>query len=119
MHFENSKLHKGQFIPEGYLRFLLITIRVEIHSPKIFCIKTSYYVSSASMMSKSSTSIARKALKLDDKVKVIYLCDGGKCCQAVAEKMCVGRTQIINILKRKRKILDNFENNVSSSTSCY
>ena len=38
MHFVNSKLHKGQFIPGGNLRFLLITTRVEIHSPKIFCI---------------------------------------------------------------------------------
>ena len=104
----SNKLHKGKFIPGGYWRYLFITTRVEIHSPEIFCI-----------MSKSSTSINRKALKLDDKVKVIYLCDGGKCCQAVAEKMGVGRTQIINILKRKRKILDNFENNVSSSMSCY
>ena len=39
MHFVNSKLHKGQFIPGGYLRFLLITMRVENHWPKI-----SYYV---------------------------------------------------------------------------
>jgi hypothetical protein len=33
--------------------------------------------------------------------------------------MGVGRTQIMNILKRKREILDDFENNASSSTSCY
>jgi hypothetical protein len=39
MHFMNSELHKGQFIPGGYLRFLLITMRVENHWPKIFCIK--------------------------------------------------------------------------------
>ena len=32
-------------------------------------------------MSKSSTfELARKALKLDDKVKAINLCDGGKSC---------------------------------------
>ena len=50
-------------------------------------------------MSKSSTSVNRKALKLDNKVKVINHCDVGKSCQAV------GRTQIMNILKRKREIL--------------
>ena len=33
-----SKLLKGQFIPGGYLRFLFTTMRVEIHSSKIFCI---------------------------------------------------------------------------------
>jgi hypothetical protein len=70
-------------------------------------------------MSKSSTFVTRKALKLDDKVKAINLCNGGKSCQAVAEEMGDGRTQIMNILKRKRENLDNFENNVSSSTSCY
>ena len=69
-------------------------------------------------MSKSSTSVNRKALKLD-KVKAINHCDVGKSCRAVDEEMGVGRTQIMNILKRKREILDNFENNVSSSTSCY
>ena len=69
-------------------------------------------------MSKSSTSINRKALKLDDKVKAINCCDGGKSCRAVGEEMGVGRTQIMNILKRKGEILDNFENNASSSTSC-
>jgi hypothetical protein len=36
----------------------------------------------------------------------------------VGEEMGVGRTQIMNILKRKGEILDNFENNASSSTSC-
>jgi hypothetical protein len=37
--------------------------------------------------------------------------------KAVGEEMGVGRTQIMNILKRKREILDDFENNASSSTS--
>ena len=46
-------------------------------------------------MSKSSTSVNRKALKLDNKVKAINHCDVGKSCQAVG----VGRTQIKNILK--------------------
>ena len=45
MHF-SRKLLKGQFIPGGYLRFLSITMRVKINSPKIW--KTSYSVSSAS-----------------------------------------------------------------------
>jgi hypothetical protein len=57
-------------------------------------------------MSKSSTSVTRKALKLDDKVKAITLCDGGKSCRAVANKMGDGRTQIMNILIIKRDILD-------------
>jgi hypothetical protein len=39
--------------------------------------------------------------------------------QAVGEEISVGRTQIMNILKRKREILDHFENNASSSTLCY
>ena len=43
-------------------------------------------------MLKSSTSVTRKALKLDDKVKAINLCDGGKSCLAVAEEMGVGQT---------------------------
>jgi hypothetical protein len=61
-------------------------------------------------MSKSSISINRKALKLDNKVKAINHCDVGKSCRAVGEEMCVGRTQIMNIFKRKREILDDFEN---------
>ena len=44
-------------------------------------------------MSKSSTSINRKALKLDNKVKAINHCDVGKSCQAVGEEMGVDRTQ--------------------------
>jgi hypothetical protein len=51
-------------------------------------------------------------------VKAINHCDVGKSCRAVGEEMGVGRTQIMNILKRKGEILDNFENNASSSTSC-
>ena len=37
-------------------------------------------------------------------------CDVGKSCLAVGEEMGVGRTQIMNILKRKREILDDFGN---------
>ena len=70
-------------------------------------------------MSKSSASVNRKALKLDNRVKAINHCDVGKSCRAVGEEIGVGRTQIMNILKRKREILDDFENNASSSTLCY
>ena len=49
-------------------------------------------------MSKSSTSVTRKASKLDDKVKAINLCDGGKSCRHVAKEMGDGHTQIMNIL---------------------
>jgi hypothetical protein len=63
------------------------------------------------------TAINRKALKLDNKVKAINHCDVGKSCRAVGEEMGVGRTQIMNILKRKRDILDDFENNASRSSN--
>jgi hypothetical protein len=36
------------------------------------------------------TSVTRKALNLDDKVKAINLCDGGKSCWAVAEEIRFG-----------------------------
>jgi hypothetical protein len=62
-----------------------------------------------------STSVTRKTLNLDDKVKAINLCDGGKSCRAVAEEMGVGRTQIMNIIKRKSEILDDFKNNMPGS----
>jgi hypothetical protein len=48
-------------------------------------------------MSKSSTSVTMKVLKLDDKVKGINICDGGERCQAVAEKMGDSCTQIMKI----------------------
>ena len=48
-------------------------------------------------MSKSSTSVTRKAMKLDNKVKAINLCDGGKSCRVVAEEMGDGHTQIMNM----------------------
>jgi hypothetical protein len=62
-----------------------------------------------------STSVTRKTLNLDDKVKAINLCDGGKSCWAVAKEMSVGRTQIMNIIKRKSEILDYFKNNMPGS----
>ena len=56
-------------------------------------------------MSKSSTSVTMKVLKLDDKVKAINIFDGGERCRAVAEEMGDGRTQIMNILLEKGEIL--------------
>jgi hypothetical protein len=49
-------------------------------------------------MSKSSTYVNRKALKLDNKVKAINHSDVGKRYRVVGEEMGVGRTQIMNIL---------------------
>jgi hypothetical protein len=101
----NNKLLEEQVIPAGYLRFLFTTMRVEIHSSKIFCIGKIVLRIKCIM----STSVTRKALNLDDKVKAINMCDGGKSCRAMAEEMGVGRTQIMNILKRKSEILDDFK----------
>jgi hypothetical protein len=39
-----------------------------------------------------------KVLKLDNKVKVINICDGGERFWAVAEEMGYGRTHIMKIL---------------------
>ena len=64
-----------------------------------------------------STSVTRKTLNLDDKVKAINLCDGGKSCRAVAEEMGVGRTQIMNILKRKSEILDDLRQEMQTLTN--
>ena len=55
-------------------------------------------------MSKSSTSVTMKVLKLDDKVKAINICDGGERCQAVAEEMGNGCTQLMKILEKKRNV---------------
>jgi hypothetical protein len=56
-------------------------------------------------MSKSSTSVTMKVLKLDDKVKAITIFDGGERCPAVAEEMGDGRTQIMNCFLKKCEIL--------------
>ena len=56
-------------------------------------------------MSKSSTSITMKVLKLDDKVKAINIWDDGECCLAVAKEMGDGHTQIMKILFKKCETL--------------
>jgi hypothetical protein len=49
-------------------------------------------------MSKSSTSVTMKVLKLDDNVKAINIVDAVERCPAVAEEMGDGRAQIMKIL---------------------
>ena len=50
-------------------------------------------------MSKSSTSVNMKVLKLDDKVKAINICDDGERC------LGDGHTQIMKILFKKCETL--------------
>lgn len=54
----------------------------------------------------------RKVLTLDDRVRVLEL-SKFKSARKIAEEMCVGKTQIQNILKRKAEVLEDVENNVS------
>jgi hypothetical protein len=61
-------------------------------------------------MSKSSTSVNRNALKLDNKVKAINHCDVGKNCLAVGEEMGVGRTQIMNNRCQGHAVISLFSN---------
>ncbi|KAH3870905.1 hypothetical protein DPMN_034097 [Dreissena polymorpha] len=58
----------------------------------------------------------RKFLTLDERVKVISMLKKGHSCRRVASDLGVGKTQIQNILKRKREILDEFEGNVNSES---
>lgn len=57
----------------------------------------------------------RKFLTLDDRVKVIKLSEAGKSSRSIADEIGVGRTQIQNIVKRKREILDEHEKNHNSA----
>jgi hypothetical protein len=50
------------------------------------------------MSKSSSTSVTMKVMKLDDKMKAINICNGEERCQAVAEELGDGRTQIKKIL---------------------
>ena len=53
-------------------------------------------------------------LTLSERVEAIKLHDGGKSSRDVAQIMGVGRTQIQQIIKRKSKVLDHYESNVSN-----
>lgn len=46
---------------------------------------------------------------LDERVKCIKLFESGKSAHAVASDLGVSRTQVQNVLKHKREILDEFE----------
>jgi IS30 family transposase len=56
----------------------------------------------------------RKVLTLSERAEAIKLHDGGKSSRDVAQIMGVGRTQIQQIIKRKSKVLDHYESNVSN-----
>lgn len=57
----------------------------------------------------------RKFLTLDDHIKVIKLSEAGKSSRSIAEEIGVGRTQVQNIIKRKREVLEEHENNHNSA----
>ncbi|KAK3104668.1 hypothetical protein FSP39_007460 [Pinctada imbricata] len=63
-----------------------------------------------------ATPKKRVLLTLGQKVEAIKLLDSGKAAYKIAEDLGVGKTQIQNLRKRKREILDDFENNLPSST---
>lgn len=51
----------------------------------------------------------RKCLSLEDRVKVVKLLDSGRSSRDIASDFGVGRTQIQNVAKRKRDIMDEYE----------
>ena len=58
----------------------------------------------------------RKVLTLDERVKAIKLVESGKSSRKVAEDFGVGRTQIQETLKRKREIMEDYENNLNPTS---
>lgn len=53
----------------------------------------------------------RKFLTLEERMKVIKMSESGRSQRAIADEMNVGKTQIQCILKRKRELVDDFEQN--------
>lgn len=53
----------------------------------------------------------RNVLSLDDKIRAVKLHDGGKSCNKIAKELGCGATQIKRLMKRKRDIMDEYENN--------
>ena len=53
----------------------------------------------------------RKCLTLDEGVEVAKLLESGKSSRFIADKLGVGRTQIQNLCKRKREILEEYDSN--------
>jgi kinesin family protein 6/9 len=54
----------------------------------------------------------RKVLTLDQRVEAIKLLDSGKPVYKVAEDFEMGKTQILNLWKRKVEVLADYEENV-------
>ena len=61
-----------------------------------------FFLISIAIMSK------RKCLSLEDRIKVLHLLDAGHSSRVIASDFGVGRTQIQNVAKRKREILDEY-----------
>jgi kinesin family protein 6/9 len=53
----------------------------------------------------------RKCLTLEERNYCVKLLESGKSSRVVAVELGVGRTQVQNVLKRKREILDEYESN--------
>ena len=51
----------------------------------------------------------RKCLTLEERVKVLQLLDSGRSSRVIASDFGVGRTQVQNVAKRKREIMDEYE----------
>ena len=67
-------------------------------------------------MAPPKAAAARNTLDLVKKVEVIHMYEkGSKSQQAIATEFGVGKTQISNILKRRREYLDEYEANGPST----
>ena len=64
-------------------------------------------------MASNSPAKKRKILTLAEKIKVIELEKSGASSRQIALELSVGKTQILNIIKRKAEYLSDFENNAS------
>lgn len=58
-----------------------------------------------------SSKVKRKCMTLEERVKCLKLLESGKSSRVVANEFGVGRTQVQNVLKRKREIMDEYESN--------
>ena len=58
-----------------------------------------------------SNSPKRKCLTLDERVEVVKLLESGQSSRVIAAKLGVGRTQIQNVCKRKREIMEEYDSN--------
>ena len=58
----------------------------------------------------------RKVLTLDQRVEAIKLLDSGKPAYKVAEDFGMGKTQILNLWKRKVEVLAYYDENIPGNT---